>query len=168
MCSLCNKQTALLKTLWYFPHWPMFWLSCWQAIICTEQYAIFKKLYEPKTKDSLYINSKLFKSKFHRSAQDRTSPIINDRINVWPWACMFMWMVDKSFRPLTSPLLWRLSQQSKKYFANLSLASGLPFILILSLTSIKCGELQHTQTKNKNSRWSVPLNVGSLRRSKTS
>ena len=73
-------------------------------------------------------------------------------INVWPWwACMIMWTVDKSSWPLTSTSLWRLSQQSKKYCANLSLASGLPFILILSLTSIKCGELQHTEIRNKNS-----------------
>lgn len=54
-----------------------------KQIMCTEQYAIFKKLYEPKTKDSrLYIKGKLFKSKFHRSAQDRTPPKIIDRINV--------------------------------------------------------------------------------------
>ena len=149
---------------------PMFWLTRWQAIMCTEQYMQISRNYMNQKQRIPCINFKgeLSKSKFHRSAQDRTPPIINDRINVWPWACTIMWMVDKNFRPLTSPLLWRLSQQSKKYFANLSLASGLPFILILSLTSIKCGELQHTQTKNKNSRWSVPLNVGSLRRSKTS
>ena len=45
---------------------------------------------------------------------------------------------------LTSPLFNRLSQQSKKYFANISLGNGFPLILILSLTSIKCGELGDT------------------------
>lgn len=47
---------------------------------CTEQYANFKKLNEPKTKDSLYTKGVLSKSKFHRSAQDRTPPIINDSL----------------------------------------------------------------------------------------
>ena len=182
--NLCKEQTAVLKTLYFFPNWPMYihrglrfspeglrfspgGLRFSQRSLPISPVGLrFSPL-------ELYLGLRFWvfvletPSKFHRSAQDRTPPMINDKINVWTWACTIMWMVDKSFWPLTSPLLWRLSQQSKKYFANLSLASGLPFILILSLTSIKCGELQNTQAKNKNGRWSVPLQVGSLWRSKT-
>ena len=49
-----RTNSSFTNIVVYFSHWPMFWLSCQQAIMCTEQYMQLSRNYmNQKKKDSL-------------------------------------------------------------------------------------------------------------------